>query len=307
MEKDVNFGQRMNDTYAAACFPPRPRDAHKGLYGYIALAGGSLSYSGAPRLAALGATALRCGAGVVMMAVPGSLCPLMVPLILESTLYPLSEDATGHLCFREQEWQDLGEKARVIAFGMGAGRTEEIIKILDWLLAHYTGRLIVDADGLWALARLGLARGRQAAGRLLLTPHLGEAARLLECSVQDIQAEPFRAARDMALACGGTVLLKGRATYITDGGEGWICDRGCPGMATAGSGDVLSGVAAALLAREELSIPHGAAAAAYICGLAGEEARKDWGDAAMLAGDTATRVGQVVRRLEAMQEAQGRT
>ncbi len=307
MEKDVNFGQRMNDTYAAACFPPRPRDAHKGIYGYIALAGGSLAYSGAPRLAALGATALRCGAGVVMMAVPGSLCPLMVPLILESTLYPLSEDAAGHLCFREQEWQDLGKKARVIAFGMGAGRTEEVVKTLDWLLTHYPGRLIVDADGLWALAQLGLSRARQTEGRLLLTPHMGEAARLLKGPVQDIQRDPFGAAREMALSCGGTVLLKGSTSIVTDGVETWTSDRGCPGMATAGSGDVLSGVAAALLAREELSIPHGAAAAAYICGLAGEEARKDWGDAAMLAGDTATRVGQVVRRLEAMQEAQGRT
>jgi pimeloyl-ACP methyl ester carboxylesterase len=114
-----------------------------------------------------------------------------------------------------------------------------------------------------------------------------------------LEADPsFRAARDMALACGGTVLLKGSTTCITDGGESWICDRGCPGMATAGSGDVLSGILAAVCAGEG-SLPFLAAAGAWINGRAGEAAEAEMGAVSMTAGDTVRHLPEAIREIRA--------
>ena len=106
---------------AAALFPRRAADAHKGTFGYIALIGGSVRYCGAIRLANLAACAMRAGAGVTRLCAPKSLCPAIMPQILESTLFPLSE-REGGLLFREEEFREALKGIRAAAFGMGAGR-----------------------------------------------------------------------------------------------------------------------------------------------------------------------------------------
>ena len=277
---------------AAALFPPRKHFSHKGTYGYTALIGGSAKYSGAIRLAAMANAAMRAGAGVVRTAVPDSLRTALTPLILESTLYPLT-DRQGNACFREEEIAGLIRGVKTAAFGMGIGVTEETREILRFLLARFSGRLAVDADGLTLLASIPKEEIRARACELVLTPHLGEFSRLTGLSAEEARDAPIAHAEAYARETGAVVLLKGPATVITDGKRTLLTDTGCPGMATAGSGDVLSGVLAALLATAEDPL-HAAAGAAWINGRAGELAQARYGDVSMVAGDTAAAIPEVI-------------
>ena len=283
---------------AAAAFPPRRHFANKGTYGYLALIGGSLKYSGAIRLAEAANAAMRAGAGVVKAAVPGSLCPAMIPLILESTLFPLPDNA-GEMLFSREALEELLRNVRTAAFGMGAGHTEETRKTVRYLLESFPGTLVIDADGLNALAEILKENPdalKNAAGRIVLTPHPGEFSRLCGKSIPEIQREGVKAAETFAAEHGITLLLKGPATIVTDGWETWITDRGCPGMATAGSGDVLSGILAAVCAGDA-PLPQTVAAGAWINGRAGELAQAEEGPVSMTAGDTVRAIPRAVREI----------
>ena len=278
-------------------FPERARDAHKGSFGYIALIGGSIRYSGAIRLANMAACAMRAGAGVTRLCVPKSLCAAIVPQILESTLFPLSE-RDGSILFREDEFRETVRGTRAAAFGMGAGLTAETEAAVRWLVRTYEGTLILDADALNALAKAGPDLLLEAKGRTLLTPHLGEFSRLSGLEIDTIRQEPEAIAERFAKDHHTTVLLKGPVTTVTDGTETLRVDRGCPGMATAGSGDVLSGILAAIAgAHPEQPLAAVAAAGAWINGRAGEIAQQRHGDVSMIASDTAGAVEEAIREL----------
>ena len=277
----------------ASFFRPRLNNAHKGTYGYTALIGGSKRYGGAVRLAAMANAAMRSGAGVVKVAVPDLLWPVVAPAVLESTLFPLSDDGDG-IAFVEKEFAELTGNTRTAAFGMGAGTGDGAARALSWLLEHFSGRLIVDADGLTLLSRMDREKLRGAAGKLILTPHAKEFSRLTGLTVGEILADPVGTAEQYAKETGAVVLLKGPSTVITDGERTRITDAGCPGMATAGSGDVLSGI----LAAAEAAMPdplEGAAAAAWINGKAGELAQSRFGPVSMTAGDTAECVKEIIK------------
>ena len=278
--------------------PPREHFSNKGTYGTVALIGGSLPYSGAIRLAATANAAMRSGAGIARVAAPKSLCPVIAPAILESTLCPM-DDREGSLLFSEESLTKAVSGTRAAAFGMGAGNTEETQRIVEWLLEHYKGILILDADGLNALAAIGPDRLRAAECSIVLTPHPGEFARLNGCSVQEVLEAPVAMAETFAREHGAIVLLKGSATLVTDGGNTLLTDRGCPGMATAGSGDVLSGILAALCAWIPDDLLRAAAAAAWINGRAGELAQEGSSDISMTAGDTVRALPEVFRLLRA--------
>ena len=278
-------------------FPPRPRDSHKGTWGYLALFGGSLRYSGAPRLAALAAGAMRAGAGVVRLCVPRFLCPLIIPQVLEPTLFPLS-DRDGSFVFKEDEFAEALRGTKAAAFGMGIGHTEETERAVRWLIAHYDRPLVLDADGLNALAALGPDLLKQSAGPVVLTPHLGEFSRLTGLSAEDIRAGREAAAQRFAAEHGCVLLLKGPDTVVTDGSVTYLTDTGCPGMGTAGSGDVLSGVLAALAAVHPGNLPAAAAAAAWINGRAGEIAAARVGEVSMVASDTAAAIPEALSLLK---------
>ena len=290
----------MEEADAAELFPPRKHFSHKGVYGYIALIGGSFRYSGAIRLAAMAGAAMRSGAGVVRLCAPRSLCEKVMPDILETTLFPLAEDA-GNMVFREEEFREALKGTKTAAFGMGAGMSTETEKAVRYLTESYEGTLILDADGLNALAAIGTDRLKNAAGRIILTPHIGEFARLSGKTAAEIQHSPVALAEDFAGKHGVILLLKGPGTIVTDGKETWIVDRGTPGMATAGSGDVLSGIIAAVTAAHPDDLVKAAACAAWINGRAGEYAAEENGEAGMTAGDTAGNVARTVAALEKSQ------
>lgn len=280
----------------APLFRPRANNAHKGTYGYIALISGSKRYSGAIRLAGMANAAMRSGVGVVKLAVPDLLWPVVAPAVLESTVFPLSDDGDG-IVFREKEFAELTGNTRTAAFGMGIGTGDGAGQALAWLLEHFTGRLIIDADGLTLLSRMDKEKIRGAAGRLILTPHVKEFSRLTGLTVQEILEDPVGTGEAYARETGAVVLLKGPATVVTDGEQTRITDAGCAGMATAGSGDVLSGILSAVeaVAPDPLE---GAAAAAWINGKAGELAQSRFGSVSMTAGDTADCVKEIIHDLE---------
>lgn len=296
-------------------FPKREAESHKGTFGYTALIGGSIEYSGAIRLAAhanaamrsgvcdlpaQAGAAVRSGAGVATVAAPRSICPLILPQIVEATLYPLS-DEEGELVFNEDELAGLCRRYDTIAFGMGIGNTDETLKAVEYLLANYDRTLIVDADGLNAMARMDHDVIRKTRAKLVLTPHAGEFAKLSGMAMQDIKADPVSAAKHLAAELDAVVLLKGSTTVVAgpcsdaEGKEQKVMatDRGCPGMATGGSGDVLSGILSALCVNAD-DLVLAAAAGAYINGAAGELAQSRRSDVTMTAADTAACVAEVI-------------
>ena len=277
-------------------FPPRKHFGHKGDYGTAVLIGGSLRYSGAIRLAALANAGMRAGAGIVRLCAPRSLCEKMVPEILEATLFPLDE-TDGQMVFREETFGEALAGTRTAAFGMGAGNTPETGKAVEYLLRAYGGTLILDADGLNALAGMNCAGLAETKSAVILTPHPGEFSRLSGKSIEKIRNNPIPLAEEFARNHRVTLLLKGPATIVTDGTQTFLIDRGAPGMATGGSGDVLSGVLAAVCALHPGNPVFSAAAAAWINGRAGEIAQERFGDVSMTAGDTAGALPEVFREL----------
>ena len=277
---------------------PRAHFANKGTYGYVALVGGSLPYSGAPRLAAMAAASMRAGAGVVKLAVPQGLCPLLVPDILECTLFPLAEK-DGFVAFDEAQFDALTRGVKSLAFGMGIGTGEEVQRALAYLWSHYEGRLVVDADGLTALARLAPAQSPR--GQLVLTPHVKEMARLMGCTVLEVLSNFVETARQCARRYGAVVLLKGPTTVVTDGQSVRLVAAGAPGMATAGSGDVLSGILAATTAYVADAMD-AVCLGAYLNGRAGELAQALAGDVSMVASDTVRHIAPAVLELKQLAE-----
>ena len=279
---------------AMALFPPRKHFSHKGDYGTIALIGGSLRYSGAIRLAALANAGMRAGAGVVRVCAPRSICEKMIPEVLEATLFPLDEQ-DGEMVFREETFREALRGTRTAAFGMGAGNTKETAKAVQFLLREYEGTLILDADGLNALAAVNSEGLTEAKGHVILTPHPGEFSRLSGKTMEKIRNNPIPLAEEFARNHKVTLLLKGPATIVTDGTKTFLTDRGAPGMATAGSGDVLSGILAAVSAVHPEIPAEAAAAAAWINGRAGEIAQERMGEPSMTAGDTAAAIPEVIK------------
>lgn len=276
-------------------FKPRKNFSHKGTYGYIALIGGSKRYGGAIRLAHMANAAMRSGAGVVKLAVPNGLYHVIAPNILETTLFPLS-DNDGEMVFDEGEIENLISNVKTVAFGMGIGVTEETAKALSYIVSHFTGALIIDADGLTLLSQMGEDIIKSSPANIILTPHLKEFSRLTGLEISRITASPIASAEEYARKTNAVVLLKGPSTIITDGRVTYISDSGCPGMATAGSGDVLSGILSAVCAYSP-NLTLAAAAGAYINGKAGEAAQKKTNPISMTAGDTAMCIADAITEI----------
>ena len=264
---------------------PRKNNSNKGTYGYVGIMGGCREYSGAVKLAGLGASALRAGCGVAKLIVPESIAASVAPYILESTLCPL-KDEEGHVIFDKTAIDSALSGLAALSVGMGWGKSRENAKILEYILAEKALPLIIDADGLNTLADMDKNLLKNTACRVVLTPHPKEFERISGVAVAEVLENPVESARAFAREYGVILLLKGASTIVTDGEVTYICDRGSAGMATAGSGDVLSGVLTGLLGYMECS-PRTVALGAYLAGAAGELAAEEYTEIAMTAGDTA--------------------
>lgn len=261
------FVSRLGQEDAAAFFPPRKRNTHKGNYGKVAVLGGSKDFPGSALLALSGLGALQAGAGYANLAIPDCIYGVCAARVPECTITPLPDDG-NNLVFDEQAIATL-LKYDVIVAGMGMGVTEENYKILSYLLKNYRGRLVIDADGLNTLAKYGQSVLSDKLPETVITPHIGEFSRVSLKSAEEITADPFGMSREYAEKFGVTVVLKSAATVITDGESLFLNTAGNAGMAKAGSGDVLGGIIAGLLLRGE-SAALSAACGCYLFGRAGE-------------------------------------
>ncbi len=247
--------------------PERPADAHKGQFGRVQIIGGSIGMAGAPALAAL--AALRSGAGLVQVA-----CPREVRTAV-ATLVPC---ATIGQFYQVDEF-----KPTVRAVGPGCGDSLST-KDLKWILSEGPTPVVIDADGLNALARID-DWWSQIDQNDVLTPHPGEMERLIKkTSLDATELKRPDLAREVAKLCGGIVVLKGYETVVSDGERSYVNSTGNPGMATGGSGDVLTGMIAALIG-QSLSSYDAACVGVYIHGLAGDIAAKHVGPISLIATD----------------------
>ena len=274
---------------------PRKQNSHKGNYGYVSVLGGCASYAGAVKLAGMSAAALRAGCGVSQVIVPQSLAAGISPYLLESTLATLP-DQNGHAVCDPVAIDSALRGHRALAIGMGWGRSDENFKILSHLLKHYEIPIVIDADAINCLAENDRDILKRTRCRVVLTPHAKEMERLSGVSMGEILADPVGTAERFAREYGVILLLKGATTVVTDGEESYLVDRGCAGMATAGSGDVLSGVLAGLLGHCPCT-PLTVACGAYLAGRAGELAEKDSNPVSMTSSDTVAHLGAAVSEL----------
>jgi len=285
-----------------AWLPPRPPDAHKGTFGKAMIVAGSINYTGAAYLA--GAAATRAGVGLVTLALPAAIHAAIAARLAEAT-YLLLPDAVGviaagatHVLVEHLEDYDA------LLLGPGLGREQETVGFVGALLRGAKAQrplgfgvskgseiapprlppLVVDADGLNILAGVENWQERLPAGSIL-TPHPGEMARLMKSAVGDVQDDRVAVAQSQATAWGQVIVLKGAYTVVAaPDGRTAIEPFANPGLATAGTGDVLAGTIVALRA-QGLEAFEAAAAGAYVHGLAGELAREEIGEVGMVAGD----------------------
>jgi len=266
---------------------PRKLEAYKGSFGHVLVLGGSVGKTGAAAMAAK--AALRAGAGLVTVATAKSALPVIASLSMEIMTEPLPETDCGTVSLRALEaglLDALVEGKTVLAVGPGLGRDPETMELVREVVNRYDMPIVLDADGLIAFA--GCIETLQAGQRVrVLTPHPGEMGRLTGRTASDIVAHRLEVAREFAQGHGIQLVLKGfRTLTASPDGQVWVNPTGNPGMATGGSGDVLTGITAALLAQYPDRPPtEVAAAAVYLHGLAGDIAARELGEASMIAGD----------------------
>lgn len=274
---------------ALPSLPKRARESHKGDFGKVNIISGSLGYTGAPCLAAAGA--LRSGAGLVFVGVPGGVYSIVAAKLQCAMAYPLGEGGW----FTEGELEAAVERCRdrdALILGPGLGNRPTTLAFARRLARRTACALVLDADGINALAgHIDVLDSRR--DRLtVLTPHMGEFARLLG---QEVDTDRAQEAQDFATAHGCYLVLKGHRTLVAcPDGENYVNQTGNPGMATGGSGDVLAGMVGGLLA-QGLEPKAAITAAVYLHGLAGDLAAQALGEYAMTAADILEYLPQAMR------------
>ena len=281
---------------AKKALPKRENHTHKGTYGYIALIGGSYEYSGAVKLAGIASSAMRAGAGVVRIAAPKTVADAVLPHVIESTLFSLS-DKKGKFKFKKQEIEKCLNGVKAVGIGMGLNQGKYNEKLIKFVLENCSIPVLLDADALNTLSKMEKSILKNTKCQVVLTPHLKEFERLSGKSIAEIQENPVKNAMDYAREYGVIVLLKGTSTVVTDGENVRIITSGCPGMATAGSGDVLSGIITALLGQKPDSVYEMTCLGAYLNGKAGEIAEGKMGSISMTSHDTALSVAEAIKNI----------
>lgn len=276
-------------------FPIRKSNTNKGDYGYVAIMGGCINYSGAVKLANMSLSALRSGCGVSKLIIPKSLSNIVAPYLLEQTLY-LIDDIESNMVFNPKQIDYALNKVKALAIGMGWGNGQDNKKILKYILENYNIPVVIDADGLNILSKMDKSLLNTTKCKVVLTPHLKEFERLSEIPITEIEKNKNKIAKDFAKKYNVILLLKGPVTIISDGTNDLAVNKGCPGMATAGSGDVLSGILVGLLGYNEPAVLT-IAAGAYIAGLAGELAQKELNDISMIASDTVKHIPEAINKI----------
>jgi NAD(P)H-hydrate epimerase len=295
----LNYASQQDVAWIAR---PRKVEGHKGNYGHVLILAGSIGKTGAAALAAR--AALRAGAGLVTVATAESALPIISTLGMEFMTEALPETDDGTLSLRALDYGRLDKLVAgktVLAVGPGIGSHPETQELVREVANRYALPLVLDADGLNAFAgRMNeFHNAARPFGAAVFTPHPGEMARLTGKTTAEIQSHRVEVAREFSKQFGLTLVLKGYRTLIASlEGQIWVNPTGNAGMATGGTGDVLTGLVAGLLAQYATrSTSEIATAAVYLHGLAGDLAAADLGQPSMLAGDLLERIPGAYKRL----------
>jgi NAD(P)H-hydrate epimerase len=277
---------------------PRPRDANKGSFGHVLVIGGSLGKAGAAAMA--GMSALRTGAGLSTIATPKSVLSTVAGFHPEVMTEPCEETDAGTISLRALEYAHMDNLVKgktVLAIGPGISRHAETSEFVRTVVQKYSMPIVLDADGLNAFE--GVAEKLNGKGRaLVITPHPGEMARLTGLSIPQVQRDRIGIARSFAREHELIVVLKGHRTLIAQpDGEVWVNTTGNPGMATGGTGDILTGMVAGMIAQNPSRVTEAVAAAVYLHGLAGDVACESRGQHSLVASDLIAALAEAFRRV----------
>ena len=291
---EVNTVKRFEDCDAKRFFPKRERNVHKGCFGKTAIIGGSKNYTGSVILSLNALCSLKTGVGYSRLIVPESLFSSFVGKVPECILSTFNDSKTGVMLYSDEMDTILSHDS--IAIGMGMGVSESVYQTIKFLLQNYKGNLLIDADGLNALAEYGVEILKEKKCKVILTPHVKEFSRLTKKDKAEILNNPIENAREFALKFDCIVLLKNAISVITDGEKVYLNTTGCPAMAKGGSGDVLSGISAGLLARKDSALDL-ITLSAYIFGKAGEIAEAEQNEYTATPSDVILALPRVINGL----------
>jgi len=280
----------------ASILEPREADANKGNFGHVLVLGGSLGKGGAAGMS--GMAALRAGAGLVSVAVPKSVLGTVASFAPEMMTIPLQETTMGTFSVLNFEnMRALSDGKRALVAGPGAGQDDETKQFLRAFVDRCEIPVVLDADGLNAYAG-HVDQLTPIRHPLILTPHPGEMARLTGKTIAEVQANRVELARAFAKEHGCYLVLKGKNTVVAEPeGEVWINTTGNPGMATGGTGDILSGILAGLIAQSPEQLLEAVIAGVYLHGLAGDLAAEAIGERGMIATDLLKTLPGAMRRV----------
>jgi NAD(P)H-hydrate epimerase len=284
----------------APLIAPRAPAANKGNFGHVLVIGGSVGKAGAAAMA--GMSALRAGAGLSTVATPKSVLPTVASFHPEVMTEPLEDTETGSISMRALEYgrvDKLAEGKSVLAVGPGISRHAETAEFVRTIVTKYKIPIVLDADGLNAFE--GRAKELRGKGRtLVITPHPGEMARLTDSTPTAVQRDRLNVARTFARQHEGIVVLKGHRTLVAQpDGTVWVNTTGNPGMATGGTGDILTGMVAGFIAQNPSQVMEAVIAAVYLHGLAGDIARESVGEQSLVATDLVRALPEAMRRTRA--------
>jgi NAD(P)H-hydrate epimerase len=288
----------------AALVGSRPREANKGTFGHVLVVGGSLGKAGSAAMA--GMAVLRSGAGLSTVATAKSVLATVAGFHPELMTEPLDETDAGSIAISAHgHLTDLAKNKSVLAIGPGISRHPETSELVRDLVRNQKQPIVLDADGLNAFE--GHAQELNGKGRsLVITPHPGEMARLAGGSIAEVQRDRICVARNFSREHELIVVLKGHRTLIAQPtGEVWVNSSGNPGMATGGTGDILTGMVAGLMAQNPNLIVDAVIAAVHLHGLAGDVACESKGEHSLVATDLIEALPEAFRRVR--RAAQGRS
>lgn len=275
--------------------PKRKANSHKGTYGRVGVLAGSLGMTGAAYLTST--ACLRSGSGLVYSIIPKSLNKILEIKTTEVITIPVEDDDKGHFCIEELEYILKSiEKVDVLALGPGLGIDSERIELVKQILLNYERTIVLDADGINCLVN-STEVFKQRRGKTIITPHPGELSRLLGISIEEIESDRVRYAQITSKKFGVITVLKGANTVIScEEGKVYINPTGNPGMATAGSGDVLTGIITSFIG-QGIECLDAAVAGVYVHGLAGDLAKYDKGEYGLIATDILEYIPYAIKSL----------
>src|SRR5579872_4647525 len=270
----------------AGLLGPRPANSNKGNFGHVLVVGGSLGKAGAAAMAAM--SVLRVGAGLSTVATAKSVLATVAGFHPEIMTEALEETDAGSISMRALEYgrvDALVKNMTVLAIGPGISRHPDTSEFVRTVVNKYNTPIVLDADGLNAFTGKTQELNGQAK-TLVITPHPGEMARLVDSSVANVQRDRINVARNFARQHNLIVVLKGNRTLIAEpSGKVWVNTTGNPGMSTGGTGDILTGMVAGMLAQHPKQATEAVISAVYLHGLAGDVARETLGEHSLVATD----------------------